>query len=79
MNIFNSAKTIIQPREFEYIMRSLIMLVEYERTYPEAKKMLKEIRDGLFINIEYIPYIFLAIIFLYLSKIAVILIFLNKN
>jgi len=45
MNLFNR-RTITEPGEFEHIMRSLITLLEYDRTYPEAKRMLKELREG---------------------------------
>ena len=35
--------------EFEHIIRSLTLLLEYDKNYPEAKMMLTEIRKGIFV------------------------------
>jgi len=43
-NIFKK-KEDKQASEFEDIMKALITLLEYDKTYPEAKKMLNDLRD----------------------------------
>jgi len=46
LNIFASKKKDFIAGEFEEIMRSLVLLLEYDRTYPEAGKMLMEMRTS---------------------------------
>lgn len=47
INLFNRMKDPIEVGEFENIMRLLILLFEYDKTYPESKKMLMGIRQGI--------------------------------
>lgn len=46
LNLFNRSKPKDELTEFENIMRSLMLLLEYDKTYPEARKMLLEMRKG---------------------------------
>lgn len=54
LNIFKKAKEEAELSEFEKIIRALVLLLEYDKTYPEAKAKLLKLRAGnnysIFIN-----------------------------
>jgi hypothetical protein len=46
LNIFKKTKEETELSEFEKIIRALVLLLEYDKTYPEAKARLLKLRAG---------------------------------